>query len=459
MYITSKHLKIVKFLQEKKEIDLDVMEDFFNLTRSNLNLLIREIYKYLDQKGKLKKIGEIIKYIQEHRGSIFLLKKEQHFRKGERRDFIIFSLLIKKIIKLNDIALKLDVSRRIINYDLEKVKIYLENFNLQIISTNKGVELKGKKEFKENLLYLFLFKFFLEKKYLSKKSRKIYYNFLKNYKLKESMNSLNNLVEITGGKYTLYERYAIYAFYLMGSNVKTTGKTINDITNFNEFKQLLDLKLEERKIFHIYFILKKDNNLNKMPLRLLKKLRELFMKNHSKSYYNNKFYVEIALKIKKIFEINYNIKISETEEFINRIINWIEFCDYKEKLDISNTAFLKLNYIKVSKIVINILEEIKKILPRFSIHDLTIIYFNSKDLFIENVNGKKVVFIYKYVPTIILHHLKNIIKEEYNIKCDESVYISDFNKYKIKNQIDLAIIVEDLKIDSVKTLKLDFPEF
>lgn len=459
MYITSKHLKIVKFLQGKDDIDFGIMGDFFDITVSNLNLSIREIYKYLDIDGSLRKMGEIVKYVQNHRGSLFLLKNEQHFRKRERRDFIIFSLLTKKIIKLNNIAENLEVSRRIINYDLEKVKIFLEQFNLEIASTNKGVELKGKKESRENLLYLFLFKFFLERRYLPRKSRILYYNFFKNYKLKETMNHLNYIIEIIGGKYTSYEKYAIYSFYLASISIKTSGKTLKDLKSFKEFTNILNLNLTENKLYNIYFILKRDDNLQKIPLRMLKKLKDLIIRIYPRNLYENEYYREMSLKIKNIIEKNYKVKISETEEFINRVVSWLEFCDYKEKLDISSSAFLQLNYIKISNEVMNTIGDIKKILPRFSIHDLTIIYFNSRDLFKDDIQKKRVVFVYKYIPKVILKHLKNIFKEEYNIKCDESIYISEFNKYRMENKVDLVIIVEDLKIDSVKTLKLDFPEF
>lgn len=459
MYITSKHLKIVKFLQGKKDINIELMSTFFNTTGSNLMLVFREIYKHLDEKRNLKKIGEIINFIQNHKGSLFLLKQEQHFRKRERRDFIIFSLLIKKIIKLNDIAVELDVSRRIINYDLEKVKKFLKKFSLEIASTNKGIVLKGKKEAKENIVHLFLFKFFLEKNYLPKKTRSLYYSFFKDYNLKKVIEDLNLIIEVMGGKYTLYERYAFYAFYLMCLSRNSSGKTIKDLESFTEFKNILNLNLTENKLMNIYFFLKKNEYLQKIPLRMLKKFKDLIIRIYPRNFYDNEYYIELTIRIKTIFEKNYNVQIKELEEFINRVVSWVEFCDYKKKLDIASDDFFAIPYNKFSVDMLKTLNEIKEFLPRFSVHDLTVIYFTTKDLFQDKTNEKKIVFIYKYVPRIILNHLKSVIKNEYNIKCDDSIYIGDFNKYKIKNQIDLAIIVEDLKIDSVKTLKLDFPEF
>lgn len=192
---------------------------------------------------------------------------------------------------------------------------------------------------------------------------------------------------------------------------------------------------------------------------MLKKFKDLIIRIYPRNFYDNEYYIELTIRIKTIFEKNYNVQIKELEEFINRVVSWVEFCDYKKKLDIASDDFFAIPYNKFSVDMLKTLNEIKEFLPRFSVHDLTVIYFTTKDLFQDKTNEKKIVFIYKYVPRIILNHLKSVIKNEYNIKCDDSIYIGDFNKYKFKNQIDLAIIVEDLKIDSVKTLKLDFPEF
>lgn len=459
MSITSKHINIYKFVKRNDENNLQDMAKAFDLTEGNLIVHLKKIYENIDSTGKYTKLEDMIEEIKIERKALYLLKQKQKFRKSEREEYIIFSLLTKKIIKLSDLEKELSISRRTLNYDLDKVKEKLKENKLIVESSNKGVTVKGSKEIFKHMIHLYIFKYLIEKPSLPKETRKLFSDYIiLDKRIKLIKREIKHLNTIFSEKYSYYSYLSMYSLYILLEKSTCKGLKLKDIKSFEDFKNLVKINLSEEKLEKLFNQLKKGIFKN-IPIEEIK----FFSMIYNVSYGLLKKYSEDirqkAFKIKKILEKNHNLKIVNCEEYINRISDWLIYCKAKEKFNIKDYYFTNIIYIPINKKMLKTLEEIRKIFHKFTIYDLYITYFKVKELSEKNKTNKKTIFLYKNIMNSITDIFMEEIKTKYKINCDEKVFFSDLNEYLKNNQVEKIITMENFNIERITTIKIPFPEF
>lgn len=167
--ISSRHLRVLNLLNFTDGDNLEFLESFLDLSKANLNLYLKDIYKSTSGVQKLNKIDLITKEILKFNNLFSDLKEQQIISKEERVFFLILKILIEGNLNLETLSKYLEVSRRTLNGDLVDIKKDLENFQLVIEShTGKGVFLTGENCNRKRALSCYIYKYLVEEKYLPK---------------------------------------------------------------------------------------------------------------------------------------------------------------------------------------------------------------------------------------------------------------------------------------------------
>lgn len=456
MAITSRHINIYKFIKRIEKPTLKNLSICFNIKSGNLINYLREIYEILEEK---KVSGEeMLETIKRGKNILHLLKEKQSFLKKERMEYIIFYILSKKNIVISDLEKKLNISRRALNYDLEIIKNIFQEKNLILESNNKGVFLKGDKFLIRKELHIYIFKYFVEKKFLPKEIKKLYLEYImgiKNYKIRKQIKKLNRIISDIG---THYSYISLLAFYIVEILENNNGMKIKNIKNSKEFFSKISLSISENSREKIYLEFK-NSFLKELSVDSLK-LFSILLKDAF--CFDRNYSVEIKNKVKvllKILEEEYQIVVENKEEFHKKICPWVAYYEAKEEYGILDCNFINISNIEFTDKMLEVFQRVRDFFPSFTIYDFIIVYFKTKELHGKKKEKKEIVFIYKNIPKVILESLLEHIESRYSIKCKRAIYLDDIKKDINENKIDLLITMENIKLDKIQTLRLPIPQF
>ncbi|MGL5744682.1 MAG: helix-turn-helix domain-containing protein, partial [Cetobacterium sp.] len=166
MFTSSKHIQAVLVIKKTKIEDYKVIAKLLNIKPLSLFFYIQEIEKIFLGKNEFD-IKTIIKKIKDSKEILPLLRKHQKITKPERKLYISFVLLDKRVINITQLSELLEVTRRTLSYDLEEIKRFLNFYNLKLIPhKNQGLRLEGVEKNIRRMLLGYIFKIFIERKFL-----------------------------------------------------------------------------------------------------------------------------------------------------------------------------------------------------------------------------------------------------------------------------------------------------
>ena len=198
MYLTSKHIQVALILRKSKIVDYKILTKMLNITPSTFFSYLRDIENIILKKDE-PDVKILMRYLKETSNLVYLIKSQQNITKDERVLYIIFKILKDRVINVTKLSEDLNVTRRTLNYDLDKVKLKLERYNLFLVSCrNIGLNIVGEEINIRRMLLGYILKIFIEKNFLPKIIRNEFASFLKknNYKIiKKNIPSLEMEVE------------------------------------------------------------------------------------------------------------------------------------------------------------------------------------------------------------------------------------------------------------------------
>ncbi|MGL5625475.1 helix-turn-helix domain-containing protein, partial [Cetobacterium sp.] len=241
MYLNSKHMQIALVIKQSEVDNYKVLSNLLGITASSFFSYIRDIEKVIYNESNID-IKILIKAFKEDKNLIYKIKKVQTLTKEERIVFIIFKLLNERFINISKVAEQLNVTRRTLNYDLEKIKIKLAGYNLTIDQyKNLGLVIVGNEVFIRRMFLGYILKYFIEKDFLPKIMREQFGIYLKQNNFK-NISKVTSHIESNMNNGFYYSEIilnsAIMAFSASTSIQKSKKFKINDSFEVNILDQL-----------------------------------------------------------------------------------------------------------------------------------------------------------------------------------------------------------------------------
>ncbi|MGL4987808.1 MAG: hypothetical protein ACRC5F_00950 [Cetobacterium sp.] len=251
MYITSKHLQILKFIKNNSNFTLKDIADIFKMSPQYTKFYIEDIYSELYDISKEKlKIEEILHLINISTNSQNILRQNQYFTKNQNIFYILLLLAQNNSFKLGEVSDLIGVTTRNLNNYFPAIKEILNIFFLDLESSYRGFNLIGSDESINNFKFFLFFKFLIEKEFLPGRLRVDFLNFFKF----ENFKSLKREVESDFIKYI--NRYSNQKYF--SNTIDEKIKSVLEIftsyfgeTNNSDFMDVLKT--------HIFYCQLKDN--------------------------------------------------------------------------------------------------------------------------------------------------------------------------------------------------------
>ncbi|MBC2855544.1 helix-turn-helix domain-containing protein [Cetobacterium sp. 2A] len=460
MYINSRHLRIVKMIVKYKITDLEIIAEIFNISVSAVTTYIKDIGSLIaeDENIKpLKKLDKIIELIKKKKGLVYLLKSNQEFRKKEKIDYLIFILLTKKEIHLNDIADNLGITRRILNYHLTDIKEILKAKNLSLESTTKGIKLIGEDSNIKRMLFGYFYKFLIERHELPKSLRKIYIDYIELTSINKILKDIYKLNKITKTPHSHYSYISYFSFLAIHIR-KDPSPKMESIKTFSDFLKIApsDIDCETlKKIYHFF----KETIFNQIPVNHLYDFFFIFQKSHTEYYKYDEDMSNLILSYKSQVQNFTSFKISSDIEYIHLATQWFTFAFFKELYNITDLTFFEMSNMTLDTNIVKFFINMKTILPKFGLYESALFYLGLSKLSKTIPDNNENIFIYKSIPDYIITEVKNYIEKSYSLKFKEIINIYDLPDYLKENKVDCVVAVESFKFnkENIKMLKFPFP--
>lgn len=437
--ISSNHLKLLKLLVFIDNKSINWINFFLEPLCTELH--IKEIYKIIFP-NKKNKVNIMIKDILTYNNAFLELKKFQILLKEERKFFMILELLINKNLNLNEIAKKLSLNRRTLNYDLIEIKESLLDFNLFIESKGgKGIFLKGNYSDIKNASFHYFYKFLTEEKFLPNIFIDNFYNFFYNpdefILLKKD---INNLVNKCNLNIFFYAKELLISFYL-SYKCLTFNNSLKEFSNFESyFSEIFSNK--ELKIFSKIFKKSILRNVDYEGILFLIELLKILNGNipdksfSKKSFiFWNKFFLENFGEVPNFEEI----------KVLKKLILRINYINNHFPIYFSNLSFLNLHIEKSSldKSII-LFQYLKKYYKNILFNDVVLLFLLMQTF---TTAKKNVTIIYKDTPKYIISGLKKKLEMKYNIKIIDIIHMDTLENSK---HIQVAGIFCDIDLTNFK---------
>lgn len=456
MYINSRHLRIVKVVKNIENISLEEMALIFNKSTQHIRISLKEIYTFINNEDKDTSIQDIIKAIKNSNKIRYLLRKNQHLTKYEKLNFLLFVILIRKKIKLNELAKELQVTKRILNYYLVEIKEMISKYHLEIKSTNQGISLIGSKSSKNEIIFIYIFKFLIERNELPYSIRKLVFDYISTGDYKQIKKESLEICEILSPVYSDKIIFFLFSYYIAFKDSEFS-KNIKNIQN-SEIYKYRPINIPN-DIYENFFLKLRKSSFGRIPSTYLYGLIELIKKNGFICSDYKKEVINKSLEIKSIL-IKYIGKHLEQEYSYLKVVSyWINYCFYKSEFKIEDLTFLDLRKsFSNNSNILNMTQEIAKIVPTFTYYEGIILYYRFS---ITKINkNENNIFIYKNIPNEILELLKYNLEKIHNVKIKDLIHVNRLEKYIINNKVDCVIIVEniEIKINGIQVLKFFIPQ-
>lgn len=457
MYITTKHLQILKFLNEHENITIKDLGSFLSLSNQHIKMYIDDIYFELFQKLPTKlKNDEIISKIYNFKNSKRILKKEQLFTKQQNIFYLLLTLIENNQFFLSKIADELGITKRNINNYIKEIEKILDLFHLKLDSSKKGIQLLGSDFNKRKLMYFLVFKFLIEREHLPSKLRSYCLTLLKIDDFHSLKKDIFSLLKLLNCERSIHHEASLLAFFIAFKS--DTHLKIKDISIENSLKYCF-AKYDKKFFLNVVTFLK-NSSFKDIPTQNLNQLFNII----NGFLYNISYEEDISksiFKVRNIFAKYVGESIYSNKDFFLFITPWIQYCKIKELLFIDDFSFinLNLNYLSQSK-VMSLTKDIKKHLPSFTIFEGVLLWYHFSQ---QACSKERNIFVFKYISFNIVDKIRAEIYKKHSIVIHNCIHSKELNNYLKNNHVDNIITIENFKVYEknikVKRLFLPLPNF
>lgn len=434
MFLKKKSIYILSLFLTLKKCSISELEIILKLKRRSILKNISIINRFLQTRNLqgIIKNGEHLYLNKEEILKIKNLEINISIDYNERKNYIVLELLLSNQIKLSNIFVELDITRRTLNYDIKKIKDYLKEYNLSLMSLpSKGIFLIGNEYDIRNLLSNYLTKFMIQKKNCHKLLTTLIDKNFSKKKLEEIEEIVLNLMKKRGIELPVEFFYKVLSIILVHffreekfCDTNLLYKTSQKLFENEEYKELL------------FFL--KNNGLENLNIYELDLIAEIFLLFDKDKYINN---IEIETKIfLKTLELVINKSIPKDNLFLMQISNILKIGKFKIEFNFYESKELyELNkdyeeyYIHVNKVI-------KNLIPEFYTEDIIAL-----TLFIKNSLDNLNVCNNMYKKIIIVDNSFNSIYGKMCLNYLERNYF-----------VDILKIVKSYELKEIVNSKADF---
>lgn len=447
-----KEIELLKLFENHSHLSLKEISFFLEVNSTSVKKHINNLNSFLEK----KKIGKI-----NNNNKNFILKYENfskaytcqnlniNYDPKERFYFIIVLLVFEKQIKISSLVSKLNVSFNTLLGDLNKIKLFLKNFNLTISSTPfLGVCLDGPKNLKNNFSINAILKYLLEKEFNPQTFNlfgiyinPLLYSYLEKKKDTIDMELIEKitqkLIEIVKIDSDIYLYNTLKSTLIYFSVKKTETMPLNEF-NFKGEKKIIYLKI-------IQILDIKNNPHLHSAIFILVKIISRKSLNYPYSFMKKDRIFKVLLEK---FKKKYNLSLSSEEKKI--LFNMVKNIEYKY---LFNLKIYDNNYIvnsDIPKFILNGLENTLKekkikILKEDTFVIALYIYHVVCNHYLDNKFNKKILVcdysnsnwigkgfineVKKYLPYIEIDLTSICLLKFENINFDNYDYIIFMNKF------------------------------
>lgn len=411
------------------------------LHNHNINGILKdnEIF-YIDEKEVLK-IRDLLSHVP--------------FSPTERRDYILLKLFFTNKVILSNSFIELDITRRTLNYDLERIKEYLIKYNLKLESLpSKGVFLIGSEINIRVLFASYLTKYFIEKN----NCHNLFINLINSVFSKKEVSLAKKIVLNLINKMNISlpseDFFKIVSIILIHS-----FREVDFPCSYKEYKTS-DILLENKSYNKIINFLK-THGLEELRIYELDIIAELFLSLDVERYAIS-IENEANLFLKNL-ELKLNRTIPKEQDFLMHVSNAIRIGKFKAELNFLEHKELHKLDKNYKKYYLEINSIIKEIIPKFYLEDiiyLTILIKNNIDMNdLEHKKPKNIAIIDNSFNHVYGKMLLKYIKGNYYVnilKILDNYQLKDF--LKSEDKIDFILTLNDISTKKMKvpTIKMDF---
>lgn len=447
MNITSIHFKILKCLKYEcysfQELIL-----ILGIPEYKIRKHIKDLESILNVEG-LDNIHKILKLCPQKN---FEIKKMQSFSSNEREAYILLSFLVNEIVNLSKLNQELNVTRRTIANDINNLKKFIAQFNLNIESINSvGIKLKGDEVNKRQIFELYILRILREEKYLPEL-------------LKTFIKKINKVRESP-------EVFKILNYVLNNVELPSSGLAIRHIEILLSIalirENILDLSLRRFKcdiagdinldIANFLALFKFCTNYEKNMI-----IRHCNLRNYSNILSNQKEYVEKIKGLLDIFNKEFKSSLQLEKDTIIKLYSVFKSYEFKKTFNINEFYLFKKNlsteylylFNNVKKLILSYLKDIDS----FDLMTISSIFIDllNKEL-IKNINElNNIVIVYNFINPLIIKDLCEKLGINVSILNSKIIYINHLKYYKETNPIDCILAFENIDLSEEKAETLNF---
>lgn len=454
MFLKKKSIYILSLFLTLKKYSISELEIILKLKRRSILKNISIINRFLQTRNLqgVVKNGEYLYLNNEEILKIKNLEINISIDYNERKDYIVLELLLSNQIKLSNIFVELDITRRTLNYDIKKIKDYLKEYNLSLMSLpSKGIFLIGNEYDIRNLLSNYLTKFIIQKKNCHKLLIGLIDKNFSKKKLEEVEKIVLNLMKKSRIELPVEFFYKVLSIILVHFFREEKCCDTNILYKTPQ-------KLFENESYKELSLFLKNNGLENLNIYELDSIAEIFLLFDKDKYINN-IGIETKMFLKNL-ELVINKSIPKDNLFLMQISNIIKIGKFKVEFNFYESKELyELNkdyeeyYVHVNKVI-------KNLIPEFYTEDiiaLTLFIKNSLDnLNIESNMYKKIIIVDNSFNSIYGKICLNYLERNYFV--DILKIVKSYELKEIANsKVDFCIILNYLeKIDlELPFLKVD----
>lgn len=457
MFLNKKSLNILNLFLSLKRYSYSELETVLKIKKRSITMNINTVNSFLHNhniNGILKE-DEIFYIDEKEILKIKDLLSHAPFSPIERRDYILLKLFFTNKVILSNSFIELDITRRTLNYDLERIKEYLIKYNLKLESLpSKGVFLIG-----NEIDIRFLFASYLTKYFVERDScHNLFINLINSIFSKKEVSLAKKIVLNLINKMNIplppEDFFKIVSIILIHS-----FREINFPCSYEKYRT--SQVLLENKYYNKVINFLKTHGLEELKIYELDTIAELLLSLDIERYTMN-IENEVNLFLKNL-EFKLNITIPKEQDFLMQVSNAIRIGKFKAELNFLEHKELHKLDREYKKYYVEINNVIKEIIPKFYLEDiiyLTILIKNSVDMSdLEHKKPKNIAIIDNSFNHIYGKMLLKYIKGNYYVnilKILDNYQLKDF--LKNENEIDFILTLNDINIKKTKvpTIKMDF---
>lgn len=453
MFLNKRSLDIINIFLDLTKLDILELEKILNIKKrtilSNIEV-INDFFKLYDLKGIICQENSLfIDSLEKNKIQELLFYAP--LCSEERVDYLFLKLLTKNKIILNHESITLDISRRTLNYDLEKLKNSLEDRQIGLISVpQQGIYIKGNENILRESLTKYLLKYFIKKE----KNHKLFSNLIDLTFNKKEISIAKTITLDLINKFNISlcpeDFYMIVSIYLVSNfrnklNVETDEIKDTDTSYaFSHYSHCSD--------FYEYLSNTDFKNLNNDEIE---KIIEILIHSDLRSY-NNSLPNSDIINFFDHVEKHLQVTIPKDKQLLMKVSNTIRVGKFKydnklhdptQKKELTKQLFHIFNAVNIAleKSSHSLYEDDLIFLTFTLLESLT---YESKTL----SKPKNTIIVDNSLEHTYGHLLLDYIKSTYDIKLIKIIY--DYELETILEQYKIEYIIT---LNEFKNVNIDIP--